>query len=182
MDRFSGYNQIHIRYPDQYKTTFTTPWGTFAYHVMPFGLKNVGATFQRVMSYAFHDLTHIILAYLDDLMTCSKKCHDHLNDLRHVFKRCRQFNIRLNPLKCIFCIPSGRLLSFIVSKHNIQVDLVKVRAIAELPPPHNLQQLQCLQGKIKFLRLFVHDYATQTQGFLHLFQQDLPFKWDAFTQ
>jgi hypothetical protein len=73
MDGFSSYNQIQIHLADQYKTTFTTPWGTFSYRVMPFGLKNVGAMFQRAMTYVFHDLAHIILAYLDDLTSQSKK-------------------------------------------------------------------------------------------------------------
>jgi len=182
MDRFLGYNQIQIRYPDQHKTVFTTPWGTFSYRVMPFSLKNTGATFQRTMSYAFHNLTHIILAYLDDLTAWSRKWHDHLRDLHRVFERCHQFNIRLNPHKCVFCIPSSRLLGFIVSKKGIQVDPMKVRAIAELPPPRTLQRLQSLQGKINFLRGFVPDYTTQAQGFLHLLRQDLPFKWDDFTQ
>jgi hypothetical protein len=67
MDGFSGYNQIQIHPADQYKTTFTTPWGTFSYRVMPFGLKNVVATFQWVITYIFHDLAKIILAYLDGL-------------------------------------------------------------------------------------------------------------------
>jgi hypothetical protein len=82
MDGFSGYNQIQIHPTDQYKTTFTTPWGTFAYRVMPFGLKNVGTTFQWAMTYIFHDLAHIILAYLDDLKARSKKRTQHLDDLR----------------------------------------------------------------------------------------------------
>jgi hypothetical protein len=69
MDGFSDYNQIQIDPADQYKTTFTTPWGTFSYRVMPFGLKNAGATFQHAMKYIFHDLYQIILAYLDDLTT-----------------------------------------------------------------------------------------------------------------
>jgi hypothetical protein len=73
MDGFSGYNQIQIHPTDQYKTTFTTPWGTFSYRVMPFGLKNVGAMFQWAMTYVFHDLSRIILAYLDDLTARSKK-------------------------------------------------------------------------------------------------------------
>ena len=67
MDGFSGYNQITIRPEDQHKTAFICPWGTFAYKKMPFGLKNAGATFQRAMSYAFHDIKKIIEAYLDDL-------------------------------------------------------------------------------------------------------------------
>jgi hypothetical protein len=73
MDGFSGYNQIQIHSADQYKTAFTTPWGTFAYRVMPFGLKNAGATFQQAMTYVFHDLACIILNYLDDLTARSKK-------------------------------------------------------------------------------------------------------------
>ena len=67
MDGFSGYNQIQIHLVDQYKTAFTTPWGNFSYRVMHFGLKNAGATFQWAMTYIFHNLAHIILAYLDDL-------------------------------------------------------------------------------------------------------------------
>jgi hypothetical protein len=64
---FQGYNQISIRLEDQHKTTFICPWGTFAYKKMPFGLKNAGATFQQAMSYAFHDIKHIIEACLDNL-------------------------------------------------------------------------------------------------------------------
>jgi hypothetical protein len=73
MDGFSSYNQIQIHPADQYKTSFTTPWGTFAYHIIPFGLKNAGATFQRAMNYVFHDISRIILSYLDDLIARSKK-------------------------------------------------------------------------------------------------------------
>ena len=72
MDGFSGYNQIQIHPSDQYKTTFTTPWGTFAYRVMNFGIKNVGDTFQWAMTYVFHDLACIVLSYLDDLTAHSK--------------------------------------------------------------------------------------------------------------
>ena len=73
MDGFSGYNQIQIRKEDQYKTAFTTPWGTFSYHVMPFSLKNAGATFQQDMTYCFHDLVNILLVYLDDLTARSRR-------------------------------------------------------------------------------------------------------------
>ena len=67
MDGFSGYNQINILPADQPKTTFICPWGMFAYRKLPFGLKNVGENFQRAMSYAFHDIKHIVQPYLDDL-------------------------------------------------------------------------------------------------------------------
>ena len=81
MDGFSGYNQISIRPEDQHMTAFMCPWGTFAYRKMPFGLKNAGATFQRAMSYAFHDIKHVIKAYLDDLVARSRKRIDHPSHL-----------------------------------------------------------------------------------------------------
>jgi hypothetical protein len=182
MDEFSCYNQIHIHPADQYKTAFTTPWGTFAYRVMPFGLNNSSATFQRVMTYIFHDLANIILAYLDDLTARSKKRTQHLDDLRTIFQWCRQYNIRLNPLKCVFCVTAGRLLSFIVSQRGITVDPLKVQAITEIPLPRNLRQLQSLQGKANFLRRFVPDYTIRAHGFLYLLRHDIPFHWDNHAQ
>jgi hypothetical protein len=77
MDGFSGYNQIQIKPKDQQKTAFICPWGTFAYRKMPFGLKIDGVTFQRAMSFSFHDLKHIVEAYLDDLASRSRKRADH---------------------------------------------------------------------------------------------------------
>jgi hypothetical protein len=102
MDGFSGYNQINILPVDQHKTTFICPWGTFAYQKLPFGLKNVGATFQRAMSYAFHDIKHIVQPYLDDLPAHSMHRSDHPAHLRAIFLRCRFYRIHLNPHKCVF--------------------------------------------------------------------------------
>ena len=115
MDGFSGYNQINILSADQHKTTFICPWGTFAYLKLPFGLKNDGATFQRVMSYAFHDIKQIVQTYLDDLPTHSMHCSDHLTHLRAIFLHCQFYRIHLNPHKCVFCVDSVQLLEFIVS-------------------------------------------------------------------
>jgi hypothetical protein len=182
IDGFSGYNQFQIHPADQYKTTFSTPWGNFSYCVMPFGLKNTGATFQCAMTYIFHDLVQIILAYLDNLTAQSKKRTQHLDDLRIVFQRCRRYHIHLNPLKCVFCVTTGHLLGFIVSQHGIIVDPLKVQDITENPPPRNLRQLQILQGKANFLRHFVPDYTTRAHGFLHLLRHDIPFQWDEHAQ
>jgi hypothetical protein len=129
MDRFFGYNQIQIKPQDQHKTTFICPWGTFSYKKMPVGLENVGATFQWAMSYAFHDIKKIVEAYLDDLAAHSRKRADHPAHLRAIFDRCRKYKTRLNPLKCNFCVVTGRLLGSIISKHGIMVDPFKVEAI-----------------------------------------------------
>ena len=85
MDGFSGNNHIHIKPEDQHKTTFICPWGTFSYKKMPFGLKSVGTTFQRDMSYAFHDIKKIVEAYLDVLAVHSKKRANHPTHLRVIF-------------------------------------------------------------------------------------------------
>jgi hypothetical protein len=138
MDGFSCYNQINILPVDQHKATFICPWGTFAYHKLPFGLKNVGATFQHAMSYVFHDINHIEKPYLDDLSTHSMHRQDHPTHLRAIFVRYHYYRIRLNPLKCVFCVDFDRLLGFIVSIHGIQVDPLKVEAILNLPPPSTL--------------------------------------------
>ena len=135
MDVFSGYNQIDILPQDQHKMAFICPWGTFAYRKLPFGLKNAGATFQRAMSYAFHDIKTIVQPYLDDLPAKSRRRQDHLNHLRQIFVHSRYYHIRLNPHKCIFGVESGRLLGFIVANDGIRVDPLKVEAITKLPPP-----------------------------------------------
>jgi hypothetical protein len=179
MYSFSGYNQIQIKLEDQHKMKFICLWGTFAYRKIPFGLKNAGATFQWAMSFAFHDLKHIVEAYLDDLGSCSRKRTDHPTHFRLIFEHCHYFRIHLNQNKCSFCITSGCLLGFIVSTTGIMVDPLKVEAIIQLPPP---LQLQSLQGKANFLRCFITNYAEITKGFMRLLKKDTPFFWDEATQ
>jgi hypothetical protein len=133
MDGFSGYNYIQIKPEDQHKTTFICPWGTFTYRKMPFGLKNAVATFQQAMSFYFHDLRHIVVAYLDDLASHSCKRYDHPTHIQLIFE--------LNPNKCSFYVMSGHLLGFIVSTIGIMVDPLKVEAIVQLPPPRMIPQL-----------------------------------------
>lgn len=178
MDGFSDYNQIQIKPEDQHKTTFICPWGTFTYQKMPFGLKNARATFQQAMSYAFHDITQFDEAYLDDLAAHSKKRANHPAHLRAIFDQFRKYKIRLNPLKCSFCVIAGRLLGFIISKHGIMVDPLKVEAILQLSPPRTIRQLQSLQGNANFLRRFIANYAEITKGFMRLLKKEVPFYWD----
>jgi hypothetical protein len=106
MDDFSSYNQINILPVDQHTTAFIFPWGTFDYRKLPFGLKNVGATFQCAMNYTFHDIKHIVQPYLDDLPTHSMHCQDHPTHLRAISLCCRYYDIRMNPHKCVFCVES----------------------------------------------------------------------------
>ena len=97
MDGFSVYNQIEILLSDQQKKAFIFPWGNFSYHKLPFGLKKAGATFQRAMLYAFHDIKHVVEPYLDDLLAHSKQRDIHVEHLRGVLLWCHHFSIRLIP-------------------------------------------------------------------------------------
>ena len=95
LDGFSGYNQVLVIREDQLKTAFTTPWGTFMYVKMPFGLMNASATFQRAMDIDFSDeIGHFIVIYLDDI-TVYSKTEEHLKHLRKVFEKCRRFGLSL---------------------------------------------------------------------------------------
>ena len=118
-DGYFGYNQINILPEDQHKMTFICLWGTFAFKKLPFGLKNVGATFQWAMSYVFHEINPIVQPYLDVLPAKSKQRRDHPDHLRQIFMHCRYYNIWLNPHKCIFVLESGQLLGFIVANDGI---------------------------------------------------------------
>ncbi|KAG8484957.1 hypothetical protein CXB51_021413 [Gossypium anomalum] len=136
MDGFSGYNQIKMHPEDMEKTTFVTMWGTFCYKVMPFGLKNTGATYQRAMVTLFHDMMYKeIEVYVDDMIAKSRTENEHVQVLRKLFLRLRKFQLKLNLAKCTFGVRSGKLLGFVVSEKGIEIDPDKIRAIQELPPP-----------------------------------------------
>jgi hypothetical protein len=171
MDDFSDYNQINILPMDQHKTSFIFPWGTFAYQKIPFSLKIVGVTFQRAMSYAFHDIKHIVQPYLDDILVHSMRRQDQSTPLRAIFVCCRYYRIRLNPHKCVFCVESNRLLGFIMLIHGIQVDPLKVEPILNLDRPSTLHQLQSLQGKEIFLCPFIPNYTELLKGFTRLLKK-----------
>ena len=134
------------------------------------------------MSYAFHDITRIVKAYLNHLIAHSKKRVDHPAHLRLIFDRCQKYKIRLNPLKCNFCVVASRLLGFIISKDEIMVDPFKVEAILQLSPLRTVHQLQSLQGKANFLRQFIANYAEITKGFMRLLKKQVPFSWDERAQ
>jgi ribonuclease HI len=123
LDGFSGYNQIRLKAEDRHKTTFTTPWGTFEYLRMPFGLSNAGATLQRAMDYAFRGLIgKLIEIYQDDLTVFSKDGKTHINHLRQVLDKCREFGISLNPAKSVFGVTEGKLLGHIISKDGVKLN------------------------------------------------------------
>jgi hypothetical protein len=106
---------------------------------------------------------------------------DHPTHLHAIFLQCQFYHIHLNPHKCVFCIESGQLLGFIISRQGIRVDPLKVEVIINLPPPSSLFQLQSLQGKENFLRRFIPNYVELSLGFTRLLKKGSNFVWDTTT-
>jgi hypothetical protein len=155
LDGFSGYNQVLVSEDDRLKTTFQTKWGTFSYKHMPFGLINIGETFQRAMDIAFRGLINkCVVVYLDDVTIYSKNKEDHIQHLTQIFERCRKYGISLNPKKTIFGVEEGKLLGHIISQGGISIDPERIKVIAQLPLPHNKKAMQSFFGKINFVRKF----------------------------
>jgi hypothetical protein len=156
MDGFSGYNQIKMAPEDKAKTTFVTPWGTYCYKVMPFDLKNAGATYQRAMMALFHDMMHKeIEVYVDDMIAKSKKGEDHVKVLRKLFERLRKYELKLNPAKCSFGVKFEKLLGFMVSNRGIEVDHDKVRAIQSIPSPKTEKEVRGFLGRLNYIARFI---------------------------
>ena len=116
MDAYSGYNQIMMQKPDQENTSFVTDVGLYCYRVMPFGLKNAGATYQRLVSAMFKSqIGKTMEVYVEDMLVKSKKAADHMENLAEMFSVLRRNGMKLNPLKCSFRVASGKFLGFMVN-------------------------------------------------------------------
>ena len=127
MDTFSGYNQIKLNEANQEKTSFVTSQGLFYYKVMPFGFKNEGATYQRLMNRMFtHQIGKNVQVYMDDMLVKSTREDDHLSNLQETFNTLRSYNMKLNPNKCVFEVTVGKFLRFMVSRRGIEVNPEKI--------------------------------------------------------
>uniref|UniRef100_A0A2N9IZI8 Uncharacterized protein n=1 Tax=Fagus sylvatica TaxID=28930 RepID=A0A2N9IZI8_FAGSY len=176
MDAFSGYNQIQMAEEDQEKTAFITSRGLFCYKVMPFGLKNAGATYQRLVNKMFHDqIGRNVEVYVDDMLVKSKKDDDHLADLKETFQALRRYNMKLNPAKCVFGVSSGKFLGFMVSQRGIEANPDKIKAILEMSPPKTVKEVQSLTGKAAALNRFVSRSTDKCLPFFKILRK--AFQW-----
>nr|CAE02546.1 OSJNBb0069N01.11 [Oryza sativa Japonica Group] len=131
--------------------------GLFEWVVMTFGLKSVGATYQRAMNYIYHDLIGwLVEVYIDDVVVKSKEIEDHIADLRKVFEKTRKYGLKMNPTKCAFGVSAGQFLGFFVHERGIEVTQRSVNAIKKIQPPENKAELQEMIGKINFVRRLRH--------------------------
>jgi hypothetical protein len=176
---FSGYNQIEVHLDDREKTTFTTPWGTFMYKKIPFGLMNVGATFQREMDISFMgEKDRFVLIYLDDITVFSYSHEDHLQHLRNTFMKCRKYGISLNPKKSHFSLREGKLLGHVVSVDGVKIDPARVEAIHKLSLPRSKKDIQSFLGTINFIRRFIANFVELSTKYITcMLRKDSEVKW-----
>jgi hypothetical protein len=178
LDAFSGYHPIKMAREDEEKAAFITPCGVYCYVCMPFGLKNAGATFQRLMRKALGaQMGRNAEAYIDDIVIKTRESHTFIEDLEETFANPRKVNIKLNPAKCTFGVPSGKLLGFLVSHRGIEANPDKVKAIEEMHPPRNLKELQHLAGCMAALGCFIARSGEKALPFFKLIKRTRKFEW-----
>ena len=138
LNGFSDYKQVKVLPKDQEKIAFTTPWGTFMYAKMSFGLMNVGENFQRAMNIAFaYEKETFVVVYLDDITVYSRWAKDHIRNLERLFIKCRKYGISLNPRKSNFALEEGKLLGHIISKEGIKINPDRLKGILKVEEPRN---------------------------------------------
>jgi hypothetical protein len=179
LDGYSGYNQVAVDPQDQEMTTFTCPFGTFAYRRMSFGLCNAPATFQRCMMSIFSDMVEIFLeVFMDDFSVFGSSFDNCLHNLSLVLKRCKETNLILSWEKSHFMVQEGIVLGHIVSKRDIEVDRAKVELIENLPPPTSVKQIRSFLGHAGFYRHFIKDFSKVSRPLCSLLAKDAPFNFD----
>ncbi|XP_050101964.1 uncharacterized protein LOC126582037, partial [Malus sylvestris] len=179
IDGYSGYNQIVIAPDDQEKTTFTCPFGTFAYRRMPFGLCNAPATFQRCMVSIFSDFVEkIIEVFMDDFSVFGDSFDGCLENLTIILKRCVETNLVLNWEKCHFMVRQGIVLGHIVSERGIEVDKSKIDLVRYLPSPTSVRVVRSFLGHAGFYRRFIKDFSKISNPLCRLLQKDVAFDFN----
>ncbi|KAL5552043.1 hypothetical protein UlMin_002219 [Ulmus minor] len=179
LDGYSGYNQIAIAPNDQHKTTFTCPYGTFAFRRMPFGLCNAPATFQRCMMAIFTDMVEqFVEVFMDDFSVFGDSFDSCLGNLAKVLQRCEETNLVLNWEKCHFMVKEGIVLGHKVSQEGLEVDKAKIETIEKMPPPTSVKGIRSFLGHAGFYRRFIKDFSKVAKPLCSLLEKDRVFCFD----
>ncbi|KAL0460779.1 UNVERIFIED_CONTAM: Polyprotein P3 [Sesamum latifolium] len=152
LDVYQGYNQIKLVREDQEKTSFITERVLYCYNVMPFGLKNAGATYQRLVNKIFSkQIGRNMEVYVYDVLVKSKKRQQHMEDLGECFTQLKKYGVKLNPQKCTFGVEGGKFLGYLVTQRGIEANPDKITAIQQMKEPRTIKEVQQLAGKITAL-------------------------------
>jgi len=179
MEAYSGYNQIPMAEEDKNKTTFMTESGNYYYNVMPFGLRNAGATYQRMMNKVYDKalLGDILEVYMDDMIVKSQQEVDHAAHLKRVFEQTRKYNMRLDPEKCTFGVQPGKFLGFYLTEKGIEANPDKCQEFTKLPTPYSKKCIQTLNDMLTALSRFVAKSAQHALSFFKLLRKETRFEW-----
>ena len=177
MDAFSDYNHISMDLVDQEKTLFITGQGTYCYYVMPFGLKNAGATYQRLVNKMFQkQIGTTMEVYIDDMLVKFTTVELHIAHLSEAFQILREYNMKLNPAKCAFGVSAEIFLGFIVNNRGIEANPDKIKVVLDMPSPSSIKEVQRLTGRIAALSRFVSRASDKCQPFFQVLKK--AFQWD----
>ena len=179
LDAFSGYHQISMHPPDVEKTTFITPHELYYYNVIPFGLKNVGVTYERLVTKIFWPLIgRTMEVYIDDMLVKTKERPDHTKHLEETFKLLGTNDMKLNALKCVFGVSSGKFLGFMVTQRGIEANPIQLRAIMESQPPTTKKGVQQLTSRLEALGRFISHFTDQLKPFFTTLKGAKRAGWD----
>jgi hypothetical protein len=178
LDCYFGYHQVAIKEEDQEKTAFITPFGAYYYTMMSFGLKNVGATYQRAIQACFRkQRNRNVEAYVDDVVVKTRNSGTLIADLEETFASMREYQWKLNPNKCVFSVPSGKLLDFIISHRGIEANPEKIFAITKMKAPTCIKDVQKLTGCMAALNRFISRLGEWGLPFFKLLKHQEKFVW-----
>ena len=179
LDGYSGYNHITIAPEDQEKTTFTCPYGTFAFRRMPFGLCNALGTFQRCMMTIFSNMVEkSIEVFMDNFSVIGSTFDNCLHNLALVLKRSMETNSVLNWEKCYFMVGEGIVLRHRISERGIEVDRAKIEIIEKLLPPTSVKGVRSFLGHLGFYRRFIRDFSKVSKPLSNLLMQGVLFEFN----
>ncbi|XP_052193804.1 uncharacterized protein LOC127802147 [Diospyros lotus] len=175
---FTDLNKIPMNPSEEEHTSFITNRGLYCYKVMPFGLKNAGATYQRLVNTMFE--THIgktMEVYVDDMLVKSEKVADHVCDLGEMFEILKSYHMKLNPLKCAFGVASGKFLGFMVNNRGIEANPEKIKALLDMRSPTKMKEVQSLTGQVAALNRFISKATDKCIPFFNTLRKAQGFNW-----
>ena len=146
---------------------------------MLFGLKNAGATYQRIDTTLLHDMMHNeVEVYVNNMIVKSKDRESHTMNLRKFFGRIKEYRLRLNPQKCTFGVTAGKLLGFLMSDRRIEVDPSKIKAILEMPPPRSEKEIRGFLGRLQYISQFIVKLTSTCEPIFKLLRKNEPHTWN----